>query len=221
MGGHPPNLLICNSGLTEKGYSFGRALREIENEPLAMRRARVRQHFIDNLEESRLVLDTKIDGFLAMTHLWAGEAVYHQEPLQLLYVSSRQAIDPGVSVPGYAISNWAVLQLPRVLAVNLGRSAPLVTAFSILLPFVRTSMTEEYANNPKVFGRWQPRMLETYEAAQAGLQLLTRSQDELAQGMFELLVDGSAEHTRITWKKVHLDVREEALSWSETDALQF
>jgi NAD(P)-dependent dehydrogenase (short-subunit alcohol dehydrogenase family) len=186
-----------------------------------MRRARVRQHFIDNLEESRLVLDTKIDGFLAMTHLWAGEAVYHQEPLQLLYVSSRQAIDPGVSVPGYAISNWAVLQLPRVLAVNLGRSASLVTAFSILLPFVRTSMTEEYANNPKVFGRWQSRMLETYEAAQAGLQLLMRSHDELAQGMFELLVDGSAEHPRITWKKIHLDVREESLAWSETDALQF
>ena len=81
MGGLPPNLLICNSGLTEKGYSFGRALREIENEPRAMRRARVRQHFIDNLEESRLVLDTKIDGFLATTHLWAGEAVYHEEPL--------------------------------------------------------------------------------------------------------------------------------------------
>lgn len=221
MGGQPPNLLICNSGLTEKGYSFGRALREIENEALAMRRARVRQHFIDNLEESRLVLDTKIDGFLAMTHLWAGEAVYHQEPLQLLYVSSRQAIDPGVAVPGYAISNWAVLQLPRVLAVNLGRSASLVTAFSILLPFVRTSMTEEYAMNPKVFGRWQPRMLETSEAAQACLQLLTRSQSELDQGMFELLVDGNAEQTRITWKKVHLDVREESLAWSETDALQF
>lgn len=89
MGGLPPNLLICNSGLTEKGYSFGRALREIDNEPRALRRARVRQHFIDNLEESRLVLDTKIDGFLATTHLWTGEAVYHEEPLQLIYVSSR------------------------------------------------------------------------------------------------------------------------------------
>ncbi|MGE0684357.1 MAG: SDR family NAD(P)-dependent oxidoreductase [Candidatus Binatia bacterium] len=221
LGGQPPNLLICNSGLTEKGYSFGRALREVENEPLAMRRARVRQHFIDNLEESRLVLDTKIDGFLAMTHLWAGEAVYHQEPLQLLYVSSRQAIDPGGAVPGYALSNWAVLQLPRVLAVNLGRSAPLVTAFSIMLPFVRTNMTEEYVNNSKVFGRWQPRMLETYEAAQAGLQLLTRPRTELDQNMFELFVDGSAEQTRITWKKVHLDVHEESLAWSETDALQF
>src|SRR5215831_20593371 len=36
MGGLPPNLLICNSGLTEKGYSFGRALREIDNEPRAL-----------------------------------------------------------------------------------------------------------------------------------------------------------------------------------------
>jgi hypothetical protein len=221
MGGLPPNLLICNSGLTEKGYSFGRALREVENEPRAMRRARVRQHFIDNLEESRLVLDTKIDGFLATTHLWAGEAVYHEEPLQLVYVSSRQAIDPGVSVPGYVISNWAVLQLPKVLTVNLGRSAKFVTASSILLPFVRTGMTGEYAENPKVFGRWQPRMLETHEAAEAFMQLLARPQEDLDQGMFELLVGGSAEEVRITWKKVHLDLREEPLDWSESHALQF
>ena len=221
MGGLPPNLLICNSGLTEKGYSFGRALREIENESRAMRRARVRQYFIDNLEESRLVLDTKIDGFLATTHLWAGEAVYHEEPLQLIYVSSRQAIDPGVSVPGYAISNWAVLQLPKVLAVNLGRNAKLITASSILLPFVRTSMTDEYAENPKVFSRWQPRMLETHEAAEACLQLLTRPKEELDRGMFELLAEGSAEKVRVTWKKVHLDLREEPLEWSEIHARQF
>lgn len=221
MGGLPPNLLICNSGLTEKGYSFGRALREIENEPRAMRRARVRQHFIDNLEESRLVLDTKIDGFLAMTHLWAGEAVYHEEPLQLVYVSSRQAIDPGAAVPGYVISNWAVLQLPRVLSVNLGRSAKLVTAASILLPFVRTGMTGEYAENPKVFGRWQPRMLETHEAAAACMQLLARPREELDGGMFELLVEGSPEQVRVTWKKVHLDVREDSLEWSEAQALRF
>ena len=84
MGGLPPNLVICNSGLTEKGYSLGRALRPIENEPLAMQRARVRKHFIDNLEESRLVLDIKIDGFIASTHFWAGEAVYHEEELQLI-----------------------------------------------------------------------------------------------------------------------------------------
>jgi NAD(P)-dependent dehydrogenase (short-subunit alcohol dehydrogenase family) len=221
MGGLPPNLLICNSGLTEKGYSFGRALREIDNEPRAMRRARVRQHFIDNLEESRLVLDTKIDGFLATTHLWAGEAVYHEEPLQLIYVSSRQATDPGAAVPAYAISNWAVLQLPKVLAVNLGRSANVVTAASILLPFVRTGMTDEYAANPKVFGRWQPRMLETHEAAEAFLQLLARSQEELNQSMFELLVDGSPEKARVTWKQVHFDVREEPLEWSEANSLQF
>jgi len=220
MGGLPPNLLICNSGLTEKGYSFGRALREIDNEPRALRRARVRQHFIDNLEESRLVLDTKIDGFLATTHLWAGEAVYHEEPLQLVYVSSRQAIDPGGAVPGYVISNWAVLQLPKVLAVNLGRSAKLVTASSLLLPFVRTGMTDEYAENPKVFGRWQPRMLETHEAAEACIQLLARPREELDQGMFALLVAGSVEKVRVTWKKVHLDLREEALEWSEVNALQ-
>jgi len=221
MGGLPPNLLICNSGLTEKGYPFGKALREIDNEPRALRRARVRQHFIDNLGESRLVLNTKIDGFLATTHLWAGEAVYHEEPLQLIYVSSRQAIDPGASVPGYVISNWAVLQLPKALAVNLGRSAKFVTAASILLPFVRTGMTGEYAENPKVFGRWQPRMLETHEVAQAFMHLLARPQKELDQALFELLAAGSAERVQVTWKKVSLDLREETLDWSETHALEF
>jgi len=221
MGGLPPNLLICNSGLTEKGYPFGKALREIDNEPRALRRARVRQHFIDNLGESRLVLNTKIDGFLSTSHLWAGEAVYHEEPLQLIYVSSRQAIDPGAAVPGYVISNWAVLQLPKALAINLGRSAKFVTAASILLPFVRTGMTGEYAENPKVFGRWQPRMLETHEVAQAFMHLLARPQKELDQGLFELLVAGSAEKVRISWKQVALDLREETLDWSETHALEF
>ncbi len=226
MGGKPPGLVICNSGLTERGYSFGRALREVADEPLAMRRARVRQHFIDNLEESRLVLDTKIDGFLAMTHLWAGEAVYHQEPLRLVYISSRQAIDPGASVPGYAISNWAVLQLPKVLAVNLGRSSDLVSSLSVLYPFVRTGMTDSYADNPKVFGRWQSRMLEPYEAAEAFLQLLARPTGDTDQGAFELLVEnredssgdgeaaGGTAPVSISWHQVHLDVREEPLAWS-------
>ena len=81
MGGKAPNLVICNSGLTEKGYSFGRSLREVEGESMAMRRARVRQAFVNNLAESRAVIDTKIDGFLAMTHLWSGEAVYANDPL--------------------------------------------------------------------------------------------------------------------------------------------
>src|SRR5260221_5948419 len=174
MGGLPPNLVICNSGLTEKGYPFGRALREVPDEKLAMRRARVRQHFIDNLEQSRVVLDTKIDGFLAMSHLWAGEAVYHEELLQLIYVSSRMAIDPGPTIPGYVISNWGVLKLPKVLQINLGRNAKFVNASCVLPPFIRTGMTEEYTDDPAVFGRWQSRMLETHEAARAFMQLMAR-----------------------------------------------
>ena len=219
MGGLPPNLLICNSGLTESGYPFGRALRELPDEQLAMRRARVRQHFIDNLAQTRLVLDTKIDGFLAMTHLWAGEAVYHKEFLQIVYVSSRQAIDPGPTVPGYVISNWGVLKLPKVLAINLGRNANLVGACCVLPPFIRTGMTEEYQDNADVFGRWQPRMLETHEAAEAFMRLLNRPREELDQGMFELMVTGSATEVHISWKKVHLDVREETLPWSEGEKL--
>ncbi len=221
MGGLPPNLVICNSGLSEKGYSFGRALKEVEGEPLSLRRARVRQHFIDNLEESRLVLDTKIDGFLAMTHLWAGEAVYSNEPLRLVYISSRQAIDPGVSVPGYAISNWAVLQLPKVLAVNLGKNAGLVSAYSVLYPFVRTGMTGEYAENPRVFGRWQPRMLETHEAAEAFMQLLSRRADETDGGMFEVTVEPAESGVSVMWKRVRIDVEADSLTWSEADPLRY
>ena len=221
MGGKPPNLLICNSGLTEKGYALGRALKEVPGESLAMRRARVRQHFLDSLHETRLVLNTKIDGFLAMTHLWAGEAVYHREFLQLIYVSSRQAIDPGTSVPGYVISNWGVLQLPKVLAVNLGQNADYVGSACILLPFIRTSMTDQYADNPRVFGRWQPRMLEPNEAAKAFLQLLARPKEELDKGLFELMVDGVPEQIEVTWKHVALEVREEPLDWSSRSALRF
>jgi NAD(P)-dependent dehydrogenase (short-subunit alcohol dehydrogenase family) len=213
MGGLPPNLVVCNSGLTETGYAFGRALRAIPDEQLAIRRARVRQHFIDSLEQSRVVLDTKIDGFMAMTHLWAGEAIYHEEKLQLIYVSSRQAIDPGAAVPGYSISNWAVLQLPKVLAINLGSGAKFVTATCILPPFIRTGMTDEFAENPKVFGRWQSRMLETDEVAHAFLRLLTRPQAELDQGNFEIMVEGGADDIRLSWKKVHLDLREESIEW--------
>src|SRR5882757_4724784 len=210
MGGLPPNLLICNSGLAEKGYPFGRALREVPDEKLAMRRARVRQHFIDNLEQSRIVLDTKVDGFLAMTHLWAGEAVYHQEPLQLVYVSSRMAIDPGPTIPGYVISNWGVLKLPKVLEINLGRSAKYVNASCVLPPFIRTGMTEEYNDDPKVFGRWQSRMLETHEAARAFMQLMARPLEELNHGIFELMVDGPPDDLVLSWKQVHLELREEA-----------
>lgn len=215
MGGIP-NLVICNSGLTERGYSFGRSLREVEGESAAMRRARVRQAFINNLNETRVVLDTKIDGFMAMTHLWSGEAVYANEPLQIVYISSRQSIDPGMSVPGYAVANWAVLQLPQVLAVNLGKSASLVTAYSVMYPFVRTGMTNEYAENPKVFGRWQPRMLETYEAAEAFMQLLALPAEETNQGMFEVLVEEDASKgekgVKVSWKQVKFNVSEETLA---------
>ena len=225
MGGRPPSLVVCNSGLTESGYSFGRALRTIEDESTAVRRARVRQHFIDSLEESRNVLDTKIDGFLATTHLWAGEAVYHDEDVRFIYVSSRQAIDPGPSVPGYAISNWAVLQLPNVLRVNLGKSADKVSCLSVLFPFVRTGMTNEYAENERVYGRWQPRMLETHECAEAFAQLLSQPVGETDLGMFELLVDptdeGDSDAIRVVWKQVKLDVTEHELQWSENAARMY
>lgn len=221
MGGLPPDLVICNSGLTEKGYSFGRALKDVDGEPAAVRRARVRQHFIDNLEESRLVLDTKIDGFLAMTHLWAGEALHAKTTLRIVYVSSRQAIDPGASVPGYAISNWAVLQLPKVLSVNLGKLSDAVSACSVLYPFVRTGMTDEYAGNERVFGRWQPRMLETHEAAEAFLQLLARPADETNHGMYELMVDGTPADTSVTWRRVRLEPVAEEQSWSTESPLRY
>jgi NAD(P)-dependent dehydrogenase (short-subunit alcohol dehydrogenase family) len=221
MGGLPPDLLVCNSGLTEKGYSFGRALREIESEPPALRRARVRQHFIDNLEESRLVLDTKVYGFLAMTHLWAGEAVHAKTPLRIVYVSSRQAIDPGASVPGYAVANYAVLALPKILAVNLGKSAELISATSVLFPFIRTGMTDEYANNEKVFQRWQPRMLEPHEAAEAFLQLLAQPANETNLMNYELLVAPHEDGVAVTWSEVVLAPVETPVAWSTNAPLHF
>lgn len=225
MGGMPPNLVVCNSGLTEGGYSFGRSLREVEGESQAKRRARVRQAFMDNLTESREVMNTKVDGFLAMTHLWSGEAVYANEPLKIVYVSSRQAIDPGVSVPGYAIANWAVLQLPKVLEVNLGKSASLVSAFSVLYPFVRTGMTGDYAENPKVFGRWQPRMLETHEAAEAFLQALAQPNEETNGAMLEVMVDPEESKgegaVKVTWNKVNLNIEESPAPWSAASPLEY
>lgn len=218
-GGRGPDLVICNSGLTEKGYRFGRALPEVENESKAERRARVRRDFIENLAESSLVMNTKIDGFVAMTHLWAGEAVYHQQPLQLMYISSMQAIEPGVAVPGYVVANWAVLKLPEVLKVNLGKASNMVSAACLMLPFVRTGMTEEYADNPKVFGRWQPRMLEPFEAACSVAQLLTRPAAELNLGNYKLCVSGTAEETKLSWSQVRLEVSEQPLAWSNDEAI--
>jgi len=214
MGGVSPDIIVCNSGLTEQGYMFGRALPEVEGESRAERRARVRQSFIDNLTESKMVLDTKIDGFVSLTHLWAGEAAYHKHPLQLIYVSSMQAIEPGVAVPGYAVANWAVLRLPEVLRVNLGRSADMVSASCIMLPFIRTGMTEEYADNTRVFGRWQSRMLETHEAAKSITQLLLRPAGEVNLGHFKLNVSGPAEDIKTAWSQVRLEVQEDELNWN-------
>ena len=211
MGGKGPDLVICNSGLTEKGYRFGRALPEIDGESRAERRARVRQSFLSDLAESQLVMSTKIDGFFALTHLWAGEAVYHDQPLQLLYISSMQAIEPGAAVPGYAVANWAVLRLPEVLRVNLGRSADKVSSACLMLPFIRTGMTEEYAENPKVYGRWQPRMLETHEAARAIAELLCRPAAGLNLGNFKLAAKGSAAELKLSWTRVKLEVVEASL----------
>ena len=208
-----PDIIICNSGLTEKGYRFGRALPEIAGEGRAERRARVRRDFIENLAESALVMNTKIDGFVAMTHLWAGEALYHKHPLQLIYISSMQALEPGSSVPGYVVANWAVLKLPEVLKVNLGKASDMVSAASLMLPFIRTGMTEEYADNPKVFGRWQPRMLEPFEAARSVTQLLGRAPTELDLGNFKLGVGGTAEALELKWSRVNIKVSEEALGW--------
>ena len=211
MEGKGPDLIVCNSGLTEGGYRFGRALPEIEEESRGERRARVRRDFIDNLGESSLVLNTKIDGFVAMTHLWAGEAVYHKQPLQFIYISSMQAIEPGVSVPGYVVANWAVLKLPEVLKVNLGRSAEMINASCVMLPFVRTSMTEAYADNPKVFGRWQPRMLEPFEAAHGVTQLLGRKPEDLNLGNYKLGVGGTAEDIALKWTQIKIDINEQDL----------
>lgn len=221
MGGKGPDLVICNSGLTERGYRFGRALPEIEGESRGERRARVRRDFIENLAESSLVLNTKIDGFVAMTHLWAGEAVYHKQPLQFIYISSMQAIEPGVAVPGYCVANWAVLKLPEVLKVNLGKSSDMVSAASIMLPFIRTGMTEEYADNPKVFGRWQPRMLETYEAANAVTQLLSRSGEELNLNNYKLGVEGTADKIALKWSQIRLEVQDDSLDWSNNAPITY
>ena len=214
MGGKGPDIIVCNSGLTEKGYRFGRALPEIEGESRAARRARVRRTFMEHLGETRLVMGTKINGFVSWTHLWAGEAVYHNRPLQLIYISSMQAIEPGMAVPGYVVANWAVLRLPEVLRVNLGKSANLVSSACVMLPFIRTSMTQEYADNPKVFGRWQPRMLETHEAAKSLTQLLMRPAEEINLGNFKLNVGGTADDIDLAWSKIRLEVEEDTLSWS-------
>ena len=157
------------------------------------------------------MVDTKVDGFLAMTHLWAGEAVPQAGAGSHLYLFPA-AIEPGVAVPGYVIANWAVLQLPQVLRVNLGRSAGLINS-CCLAPFVRTGMTQAYADNPKVFGRWQPRMLEPFEAAHAVTQLLSRDASERDLRNFEWS-SVVARRDPDYLDEVKLSVNESELDWS-------
>lgn len=224
MGG-PPDLLICNSGRSEDGYVLGKAPREKEDETSASRRARVRQAFVNNLEQSRDVILTKLDGFLAMTHMWSSEALHAGTTLEIVYISSRQAHDPGPGVPGYCAANWAVLALPKILKVNLGRDAHKVTAFSVGYPFVRTAMTEAYVDNAKVFGRWQPRMLEPEEASAALFSLLTRSPSELSERFFQLDVhaapDLGARGIATSWSEVKLEPAVLAPSWAAENTLRF
>jgi hypothetical protein len=73
-------------------------------------------------------------------------------------------------------------------------------------------MTNEYAENPKVFGRWQPRMLETYEAAEAFMQLLAQPNDVTRGGMFEVMVEPEPSRgekgVKVTWQQVKFNVSE-------------
>jgi NAD(P)-dependent dehydrogenase (short-subunit alcohol dehydrogenase family) len=115
MGGKSPDIIVCNSGLSEGGYRFGRALPEKEGESRAERRVRVRQSFMDNLRESRLVMDTKIYGFVSWTHLWAGEAVYHKRPpaarLRVVHAGHRTR-HRGTRVRGRELGRAAAARSP-------------------------------------------------------------------------------------------------------------
>jgi hypothetical protein len=73
-------------------------------------------------------------------------------------------------------------------------------------------MTQEYADNPKVFGRWQPRMLEPFEAAHGVTQLLGRDADSLDLGNYKLGVNGTAEEIELKWTQIKLAVQESDLS---------
>ena len=219
MAGEPPDIVICNSGLSESGYVLGRPPKPVEGESSALRRARARQSFVDNLNDSRQVLDTKMLGFLYMTHLWAGEALHFKKPLKIIYISSRQAIDPGAGVPGYVLANFGVLALPTLLAKNLGRKKEIITAFSIAYPFVHTGMTTDYVDNAKVFGRWQPRMLETHEAALALSELIGRPDYELDGHTFQLNVAKKNDRVLASWSRVALKPVEASLDWSTSKPL--
>ena len=98
---------------------------------------------------------------------------------------------------------------------------------ALILPPIRVILergrrSASWSRSFRPFSRSSVRgMVAADLAAEAFLQLLTRPEDVLDQGMFELLVEGCEEEVQVTWKKVHLDQREETLDWGETQALQF
>jgi hypothetical protein len=59
-------------------------------------------------------------------------------------------------------------------------------------------------------------MLETYEAAEAFMQLLAQPHDVTNGGMFEVLVEEEPSKgekgVKVTWKQVKMNVSEETLS---------
>ena len=170
------------------------------------------------------MLGTKIDGFLATTHLWAGEAVYANEPLRIVYVSSRQAIDPGPSVPGYAVSNWAVLQLPDVLAVNLGKAASLVSA-TLDPAAVRAHRHDRRATprTPRCSAAGSRACSRPTRPPRRSCSCCSSRAEVTDRGMFELMVEAARrrEGVDVTWKQVHLDLREEPLGWSADTPLRY
>ena len=91
-----------------------------------------------------------------------------------------------------------------------------------MFPFIRTGMTDQYADNERVFGRWQSRMLEPSEMAKAFMALLDQPAEQTDGGMFELMVeDGDQDKVEVAWQQVKFNLAEEKLDWSYHDPLRF
>jgi len=87
---------------------------------------------------------------------------------------------------------------------------------------VTNPRTEAYADNAKVYGRWQPRMLAPEEASTALFQLLLRPRAELNDHFFQLEVEpADGQRVRLRWADVRLEPRVEPLAWSAIDPLVF
>ena len=82
-------------------------------------------------------------------------------------------------------------------------------------------MTEAYKDNTKVFGRWQPRMLEPFEAAQSLMQLLGRTNEELAERFFQVNVTAADDKVAVTWSEVKIAIAQQAVGWSDKSPLLF